>query len=436
MRTRELLRYLIPLAALQAVFIAFIPPLFEPDSASYVTAARQLLDSSSAFMPARPPGYPSFLAAIYSLTGGSDLAVIIVQHLLGLLVWYMTALMLPPGRPRTIFTVFFACDLLYSSYQHAILADFLFSFLLCLSAAVLKRYFDSRKPALLLLFTVVIAAGIYTKPALKPFPLFMALFFLMDPAPWGARLRRAALVLAVPLLLTGLWSLRNYYKAGYFAMVPLESYHYIGRIINHVELPEGSVTRDYLLRERGPDPVPRGRRSQVVYDAMDRIREAGIPGETMDREFRQALPLSILRHPFVYLKESLTELSLFFASAHNLYAKHLLSGKMPGSAGEALRRGDIGPLLLKAAVSLHPFYWMIFLFTVLSAFRAARPPASGADMTVLYMYAVIAYIALVSSFANEGLARFRGAVHPFMLFFAAGYLDLLLRKRNAAGGGA
>lgn len=86
MGTRELLRYLLPLAALQAVFVVFIPPLFEPDSASYVTAARQLLDSAAFFMPSRPPGYPAFLAAIYSLTGGSDLAV-----------------MLAPVQKRTVF---------------------------------------------------------------------------------------------------------------------------------------------------------------------------------------------------------------------------------------------------------------------------------------------------------------------------------------------
>lgn len=49
---------------------------------------------------------------------------------------------------------------------------------------------------------------------------------------------------------------------------------------------------------------------------------------------------------------------------------------------------------------------------------------------------LLAYIALISSFANEGLARFRGAVHPFMLFFAAGYIDSLLKKRSAAKGEA
>lgn len=429
-KKRPLLFMFLLLAALQAALLVLFPPFIEPDSGTYIQAATNWLSTGTYVSDFRPPGYPAFLALIYSVFGESNFAVIVVQHLLGLLAWFLVVNMLATDRQKLIFTALFTCDLLYSSYQHAILADSLLSVELCVSAALLKRYMDTRRPALLAAFAIVIAAGIYTKPVLKPFPLLAALMFLFDPGPLTARLRRAALVLLLPLLLTGLWSLRNYVNTGYFAMVPMESNYYIGRVINHVEFPADSVAGPYLLAERGPGPVARDMKGPVTFAAMEKIKAAGIPQATMDREFRQGHRLAVTRHPFIYLKESGAELVRFFFSAHNLYARSLFSESMPVSVPQGLRDGKAGPLLLKLAVSMHPFYWLLL---ALLLYQASRALASPPELTRIYMYATIAYIALVSSFINEGLARYRGAVHPFMIFFSAVALDSLLSGARRPG---
>ena len=215
-------------------------------------------------------------------------------------------------------------------------------------------------------------------------------------------------------------------------MLPMESYHYIGRVVNHIEFPAGSVSEKYFREQMPGGSVPRNRRAAVIHGAEAAMRRDGIKTETMDEEFRDIFRLSILRRPFAYLNESLTELFYFFFSAHNLYAKFALKDKLPASAEAGLGSGDLGGFLLKMAVSLHPFYWGVAgLFAWFLALNWRRLAAEG-DLFFLYSIGIVAYIALVSSFANEGLARYRGAVQPLMLYFSAVLLARLFPGKAGA----
>lgn len=419
MKNKPLLWLFLLLAAQQAAFIILFPPFTEPDSAGYISSAMTWLSSGVFVSQTRPPGYPAFLAAIFSFAPNWDLAVVIAQHLLGLLVWALFMRMLETQRQKVVFTVLYLCDLMYSSYQHVILADFFFSLLLCLSAYVVMLYMKTRKAALLWTLSLLITAGILTKPVLKLFPFFILPVFLLDHRPWRSRLASALIILLVPLALTNLWDLRNYRVNGYFAAMPLETYHYIGRIVNHAEFPEGSLAKKYFLSETGTVPAARDRKAPIVFAVMADLRRDGVSDETMDREFKQIFRLSILRHPFIYMKESGEELALFFLSAHNLYAKNALKEKMPVSVFQGLREGRVFPVLLKVLASMHVFYWFIFALLLRHAALSLRGLVTGGGVLQLYMYGLITYIALLSSMLNEGLARFRCEIQPFMLFFAA-----------------
>ena len=436
MKNKPLLTAFLLLAAQQLAFLLFFPPFTEPDSATYIAVAQQYLHTGSLAADARLPGYPALLALSYSVFGPGGLPVVIFQHLLGLLLWYALVRMLEPGRQRLIFSGLYFCDLLYNSYQHAILADFVFSFLICMSAWAAWRYARDSRLRWTALCGLFVAMGVMTKPVLRLFPFFALPFFLLHRQAWGRRLAAAGLFLAGPLLAMNLWSLRNYLHEGYYALLPLESYHYVGRIVNHIEFPENSAARPYFQASMPEGRLPRDRKAPVVHAVVAAMTADGVPPAVMDREFRQIFRLSILRRPFSYLRESALELFYFFFSAHNLYAKYGLEGRLPVSAGDAWRSGDYGGLLLKLAVSMHPFYWLVFaLFAWFTAVNA-RALLAGGDFFLLYSYSLILYIALVSSMANEGLARYRAAIQPLMLYAAAVMLARLLPGRGGADGGA
>lgn len=435
MKNKQLLNFFLLLAAQQLAFLLFFPPLTEPDSFSFMGVAEQVLRTGSFSSETRLPGYPAFLSFFYLLFGQSNLPVIIFQHLLGLLLWFSFVKLLEAGRQRAFFSGLFFCDLLYNSYQHAVLSDFFFSFLICLSAWAARLYSRDGKLSRLLLCGLLVALGVLTKPVLKLFPYFILPAFFLCRQPLKRSLTAAAVFLAVPLLAINLWNFRNYRQTGHYALLPLESYHYIGRFFNHIEFPENSVSKKYLLAARPSVHMITAQMADMAHTAENNMRADGIKTETLDAEFRQIARLSILRHPFIYLKESGTELFGFFFSAHNLYAKYALADKLPFSVAAAMRSRDYGAVILKLAVSMHPFYWLLFALLVWYTARNARRLASERDFFMLYLYGLLAYIALISSLVNEGLARYRCAIQPLILFIASLALAQLFPGRDGAAAG-
>ncbi len=434
MKNKPLLTAFLLLAAQQLFFLLAFAPFTEPDSAGYVSVALQFLGAGGLGAESRLPGYPAFLSFFYLLFGQTDLPVIIAQHVLGLVLWFALVRTLETDRQKLIFSGLYFCDLLFNSYQHAILSDFFFSLLLCLSAWAAWLYGRDGRRRWLLLCGLFIAAGTLTKPALRLYPFFALPFFLLDRRPLGRRLAAAGLFLAAPLLAMNLWSLRNYLDKGYYALLPLESYHYIGRVVNHLEFPEGSAAKPYFLANLPEGRAARDQKAPVVHAAVAAMKAAGVPAETMDGEFRRIFRLSILRRPFAYMKESAVELFYFFFSAHNLYAKFGLADRLPVSAESGLRSGQLGAVLLKVAVSMHPFYWLVFALLAWFTAVNARLLLSGGNFFLAYSYSLIFYIALVSSMANEGLARYRLAIQPLMLVIAALALARLFPGRADGGG--
>ena len=419
------------LAAQQVIFLALFPPATEPDSAGYLNIAAQFLSSGSFPFEHRLPGYPAFLALLQFLFGPGFLPVVIVQHLLGLLVWFIFIKILETDRQKLVFSALYFCDLLYNSYQHAILADFFFSFLLCVSAWLAWLYRRDGNRVFLFLCGLLAGCAILTKPVLKLFPFFiLPVFFLAGRRPFRSRLASAAVFLAAPLLLMNLWCYRNYRLEGSYSLLKMESYDYLGRAADFMEFPEHSVTAEFFRKRFSSAPLTRDTKAAAVLGAIADMKAAGVDTSALDAEFKSIVRLSVARHPFLYLKESGVELFYFFFSAHNLYAKFALRDAIPLSVEKGLRSGNLKGALLKFAVSLHPLYWAIFLlFVYYSVFNAIGLVREG-DLFSLYLYGLIAYIALVSSMTNEGLARYRCAIQPFLLFFATLALDRLFRPRE------
>lgn len=139
---------LIAVFALGELPISRTPQL---DSAAYVSWARALIDDP-AFWPAYPehaPGYPMFVAAVLAVTGGSLMAVRIVQSIFGAIGCVLTARIasrtltpkafLPAGLLQAVYA-----PLIYT--DSALLAESLFVFLLIValdlatSAATRRRW--------------------------------------------------------------------------------------------------------------------------------------------------------------------------------------------------------------------------------------------------------------------------------------------------------
>ena len=435
MKDRALLWASALIIAQHLFFIAVFSPVFEPDSVYYAELGRTLASTLSFDSTVRLPGYPAILALSYRFFGPGDLPVVIFQHLLGLTSFFVLLQLVPGRRPKLLFSAFVFCDLLYTSYQHAILPEAVFAFLLCMSGIEFHKYVKTRSWPRLLACGAYIAAGIFMKPVLKFFPALVLLLLALENRTLRQKLTAACLLLAIPLLAMGGWSLHNYRQKGVFALLPFESVHYVGRFVTHIEFPEGSLAREPFLRRIAafPPGTPIEVRRRLARDVIAEMKAGGMKDADINKEFAGVTKLSVLRHPFIYAKETLTEMFYFFFSAHNLYAKHSLKDFLPVSVREAIRAGDWGKVFLKVALSLHPLYWLLFLLSIYFTALNWRQAVSGSAPLLSYAYAAIFYIASISCLVNEGLARYRLPLQPFMIFMAALALDRLLPGRTEEG---
>jgi len=434
MKDRTLLWVSALIVAQHLLFLAVFAPIVEPDSVSYIALGRQLAATFSFDSTVRLPGYPALLALFYRLFGQSQFPVIVFQHLLGIAVYLALLPLLPGKRAKVIFAGFTFCDLLYTSYQHAILPEAAFASLLCLAALEFHNYVKSRGKLHLLACGACIAAGLFMKPVLKLFPLFVAALLVLERRTVREKFSAACLFLALPLLTMGAWSLHNYYTKGAFALLPFESVHYVGRFVTHIEFPEGSLAREPFLKRMAADApgTPIEVRRRLARDVIAEMKASGMTDAEINKQFAGVAKLSVLRHPFIFAKETFTEMFYFFFSAHNLYAKHSLGNYLPVSAREAIRDRQWGKLFLKVALSLHPLYWLFFLLSAWFIALNWRRVLSGEIPFLSFGWAAIFYITAISSMMNEGLARYRMPLQPFMIFMAALAVSDFLEKR--AGG--
>lgn len=419
------------------LLLAFFSPIYEPDSLSYAAIARTLADTGVFDASTRLPGYPALLAFFYRLSGPGDMPVVVLQHLLGLALYFMFLPLLPGRRAKIFFALFVLFDLLFTSYQHALLPETIFAFLLCAAAVEFRKYADTRKGAHILACGALLAAGIFMKPVLKFFPFPIALLLLLERRPFRRKLASAALLLCIPLLSVWAWSCRNYVRSGSFALLPFDSVHFAGRFVTHLEFPEDSFSRRAFLDKIASEPpgTPIEQRRRLVAPVVAELKKDGKRTDAqINAEFSRIAKLSILRHPFIYAKETLIEAFYFFFSAHNLYAKHALKDKLLFSVKDGLREGRYGAVLLKVGVSLHPLYWLLLLLAVYFTVYNRRAVLSGGDPFLGFSYAAIFYITALSCMVNEGLSRYRMPLQPFMILMAAQALERLLPGRPEQGG--
>ncbi len=184
-----------------------------PDSISYMDAAHRGLFS----YPERPAGYPVFLRVVHGATFGWFPAEVALQHALGLaagLLLYAALRRLGMSRPLALLpsgAILLGGDQLF--YEHAILSEALFTFLLVGALYAAVRALDERPAAwaavagaLLGGAATVRTVGVFLLPAIALWLLFAR------SGPWRGRLLPAvACVVAGVVPLAGYVGLQAHY---------------------------------------------------------------------------------------------------------------------------------------------------------------------------------------------------------------------------------
>ena len=235
-KTRKLSLFVLLLAAfgVRAAFAALRPSSLDyPDEVSYNTVANHFLDGKGFILSDRlkihrTPGYPVFLAAVYSAAGRQNhLAVGLVQALIGTasvaLIAFTAARLF--GRRASCWAAAVAASYpFYIYFTPLILTETVFTFLLSAwiaSIVALTTESGGRRFPWLAAAGLSAGTAIMVKPSVLPLVLLTALGapLALRPAKRGV-LVALALVIGASIFLVP-WTVRNRRISGHFVLTTL-----------------------------------------------------------------------------------------------------------------------------------------------------------------------------------------------------------------------
>lgn len=231
--------FLLRMAIFISVYQCDPDRIMRPDSSSYEKPALSLLanglynsspDPASIPEYKRTPGYPLFIATMYSLFGESRFAVITIQIILSIFIilfGYLIASKLFSQKVGIVSVFFLGFDPVMTLHSQLMLTETLsalFNILSCLFLVYLIRHFTQRDStvsagvfyALGLGFALAMATMVRPVSYYLIFPIILVIIGMHQVI--GLKLRQSAtlsiLILIPFLLIVGGWQVRNYIVIG------------------------------------------------------------------------------------------------------------------------------------------------------------------------------------------------------------------------------
>lgn len=206
---------------IRVVFVFAVPPgALETDAKDYDTLGWQLAQGkgyvNAAGRPTayRPPVYPLFLGAIYSVFGHTLTGVRLAQALIGagicVLTYFMTA---ATFNSKSAQLAGFWCSLYPPLIVHTsdILTEILFTFFLVWTILLMISKSDISR---LMAAGIVLGLALLTRPFAVFFLPFLLYWLYLNPK--YKTHKAAAVLLTGVLLVMAPWVMRNYFKMGAF----------------------------------------------------------------------------------------------------------------------------------------------------------------------------------------------------------------------------
>lgn len=225
---RFLLSILLIAFIIRVIFCLAIPIPVTHDSGGYNKLAQNLISgyglSFDMVNPTlfRGPGYPLFLAGIYSVVGYNPMAARIIQSLLGalmcLLFYYLSRHYLNESlsRQASVAVVFYPVLVALSS---SLLSELLFTFLLGLSAIALTGAFLKKHTPDYFISGLLFGITTLTRPITAYFAPFLLCAQLVFYKNKKLILKHISIFLCGQLLVILPWTIRNYAVSRQFCLV-------------------------------------------------------------------------------------------------------------------------------------------------------------------------------------------------------------------------
>jgi 4-amino-4-deoxy-L-arabinose transferase-like glycosyltransferase len=411
-------------------FALIINPMIEPnrgitiDSEQYLSLAQSILDDQRYESPLAPqidlfraPGYPVFLTGVLWLTGGSLMAVVLVQYALGLLCAYLLYLLGKVSmneRVGILGAILFLLSPNALFWSATIMTEILFTVGLFLALFMTWRVVRDQFP----LWPIGLLLGGLS--LIRPIGLYLMLIWgvwlllgYLLKATWIPAGRTIALFFFIGLLAVTPWFLRNYYKHGKLTLSTVSS-----TTVSSFHLALSLVEAEEIGWE----------------EAKLKVMEMEADGSAL---------LSIIRsYPGDFAKVQIRGIARTVLGTEVGTWMKLISGQSYEGSGilNALLSGNLstikeaianissshsaGALFLLAWGILYTF--MIIVLSLMGFIRMMRYGEVELRTMVILMLVIVLYLIVIPGAAGE--ARFRVPAEPILAFLSAMILIPKLNK--------
>ena len=418
-----------------------VPP--EDDAKRYLHETYALLDHGELPSVWASPGYPLFLAFVFTIAGRDNFSVLLGVHLIlriltflfaSLLVWKVTK-----SRLYAFCTLLFLWSPAFMSQTRYIYTETLSAFL-AMSAIYayyhsVQNKYSNYKYLLWFLSSIFIGFLALVRPVYQA----LILVWWISEIPCVRRfteVRRWLLTTMVfwltpAIILVGGWSLRNQMVNGFFGLDALAGFRLCSKTVAVLErLPDDyAIERDLLILARDKDLVEphQGHKGYLYWEhAVPSLQAAtglSIP-DLSKRLLRMNLELIRLA-PLHYLYEVATSFAV-------MWLPNISPQEAFGRAGQALFSfiEFFVHLLYLSVIAM-----LVSLWTLFGSLKRAEQILTCSDGNLLWMNKQIAvftlYTLLISAATHVGQTRFIIPVEPLMLVSVVSMVHFVARARRS-----
>ena len=240
------------------------------DTPSYVAPAQSFLkqgmflhtDGTPIFF--RTPGYPLLLALIYSVTAGSNVAVVVVQALMSIatgFILYITVRDVSKSKALALGALWLWSVCINNFYYVCcILTEIPFIFFFIMSLMWAFKYLREKKTFHAVLSFVFLMISLLIRPTVMYYCILLVFVLIVSAGFKKVRWTVVISYICIFAIAYGGWSMRNYhyYGAPLFTSIRHESYFdwyapETRRVAEHIEYKEARELFDIELRDKYPD---------------------------------------------------------------------------------------------------------------------------------------------------------------------------------------
>lgn len=394
----------------------------------------------------RMPGYPVFLASCYKLFGIQQIAVIILQIILGsfitLLIFLLTLTLVPSQLRTAKLASLAACiDLGYIIFSGLIMSEILFTvFFTVFLILFLYNYmpfFCKKKPIIpdkhpifrLFLAGIMLGIACLIRPVGYPVILTSIFLLLISKNKFSTKIKSITVIGTGFICILSTWIIRNFIITGYIFMHTLSGPHFLNHSAVRLCMMDGKITYQQAQKK--------------VYAELKNLEIAktnilGKPLQEIERcQLAEKLAISyMLKNPVMTVQHFISNM---LKTTFGLYSSELLvidsGGQLPEysnnrSVKSILKRFLLPDVNNKFIILVIYFEIIFFLFILLGLAIFIITSLIDREKLCAIAKALPFICCLIFLTLSCGYARLRLPIESFLIILAIKEWQLLFSKKG------